>query len=282
MSASPHPVEWRLPFSERRSWWLAVASGFVIAILGGLIGLGGAEFRLPVLIGVFALAARRAVPLNLLVSLVTVATALAGRTMQGALVPVWDFRVALAALAMGGIVGARLGVRLVGRMSDERLEQAIAGLLLAIAVLLGIEAALGEAVIGPLARSGGVAAASGLMAGVAIGIVSSLLGVAGGELLIPTLVFVFGADIKTAGTGSLLVSLPTVLVGVAHYRRLQAWPSPAVVRDVGLPMAFGSVVGALVGARLVGWVDAATLKAILGAILGLSAIRMWRRHEHAS
>jgi len=273
------PVEWRLPFSEGRSWRLAAASGVAIAILGGLIGLGGAEFRLPVLIGVFALAARRAVPLNLLVSLVTVATALGGRTLQGAFTPVWDFRVALVALAMWGIVGARLGVRLVGRMSDAKLEHAIASLLLAIALLLGIEAAIGDTVIGPLATSATVSAGAGFVAGVAIGIVSSLLGVAGGELLIPTLVFVFGADIRTAGTGSLLVSLPTVLVGVLHHSRQRGLPSPAVIRHIGLPMAIGSEIGALAGARMIGWVDAATLKALLGAILAVSAIRMWRR-EH--
>jgi hypothetical protein len=35
---------------------LAVASaGMAVAILGGLIGLGGAEFRLPILITIFAL-----------------------------------------------------------------------------------------------------------------------------------------------------------------------------------------------------------------------------------
>jgi len=39
-----------------------------------------------------------------------------------------------------------------------------------------------------------------------IGLVSSVLGVAGGELIVPTLVFGFGADIKTAGTASLLIS----------------------------------------------------------------------------
>ena len=61
---NPDHPEWRLPFSVQRSWFLAVGSGFVIAILGGLVGLGGAEFRLPVLIGVFAVGARRAVPLN--------------------------------------------------------------------------------------------------------------------------------------------------------------------------------------------------------------------------
>jgi uncharacterized protein len=47
----------------------AALAGAAVAILGGLIGLGGAEFRLPVLISVFALFPHRAVRTNLLISL---------------------------------------------------------------------------------------------------------------------------------------------------------------------------------------------------------------------
>ena len=101
--------------------------------------------------------------------------------------------------------------------------------------------------------------------------VSSLLGVAGGELLIPTFVFIFGADIKSAGTASLLVSLPTVLVGVLRYRAQGGYAARETLRDIGLPMALGSLVGAVLGTRLVGWIDVALLKALLGIVLGISA-----------
>ena len=63
-----------------------------------------------------------------------------------------------------------------------------------------------------------------LVAGLLVGAVSSLLGVAGGELIIPILIFLFGADIKTAVTAGLLISTPIVLVRIArawltgHYR----------------------------------------------------------------
>src|SRR5829696_9675548 len=60
----------------RRSPVAALLYGAPIGFLGGLIGLGGAEFRLPVLAGVFGYAARRAVALNLAISLVTVVSAL--------------------------------------------------------------------------------------------------------------------------------------------------------------------------------------------------------------
>ena len=45
------------------------------------------------------------------------------------------------------------------------------------------------------------------------------MGVAGGELLIPTIVLLYGVDVKIAGSLSLMVSLPTMIVAFARYSR---------------------------------------------------------------
>lgn len=76
---------------------------------------------------------------------------------------------------------------------------------------------LGEPSGLPLSPSARVLVA--LIAGVAIGGVAALMGVAGGELLIPAIVLLYGVDIKVAGSLSLLVSLPTMLVAFARYRQ---------------------------------------------------------------
>jgi uncharacterized protein len=47
-----------------------------------------------------------------------------------------------------------------------------------------------------------------------------MLGVAGGEFIIPILIFGFGVDIKTAGTASVLISVPIVLTGVMRHSLL--------------------------------------------------------------
>ena len=60
----------------QRNMPAAFGGGAVIGTLGGLIGLGGAEFRLALLIGVFRFAALEAIILNKAMSLVVVATAL--------------------------------------------------------------------------------------------------------------------------------------------------------------------------------------------------------------
>ena len=55
------------------------------------------------------------------------------------------------------------------------------------------------------------------------GIVASLLGIAGEELLIPTIVLLFGIHIKLAGSLSLAVSLPTKIAGFTRYNRDQSF-----------------------------------------------------------
>jgi uncharacterized membrane protein YfcA len=117
--------------------------------------------------------------------------------------------------------------------------------------------------------------------GLVIGTVSSLLGVAGGEVIIPTLVFAYGVDIKTAGTASLLVSLPTVLVGIMRHRRRGAYARPDVRQTVA-PMGAGSIIGALIGGLLVGLVAVSLLKVLLGLVLIVSALRMFRNHQVSS
>ena len=67
------PVLIREEAEASRSTPAAFGGGAVIGALGGLIGLGGAEFQLPLLIGAFRFAALQAVILNKAMSLVVVA-----------------------------------------------------------------------------------------------------------------------------------------------------------------------------------------------------------------
>ena len=116
---------------------------------------------------------------------------------------------------------------------------------------------------------------AGVLCGLGSGLVSSLLGVVGGEVIIPTLVLAYGADTKAAGTASLLVSLPTVAVGVSRYARRGSFDRQSFAATV-TPMGAGSVVGAAIRGILVGSVAAAILKILLGIVLIASAIRMFR------
>ncbi len=65
--------------ARARSLWAALATGAGVGLLDGLVGLGGAEFRLPLLIGLFGFAALQAVIMNKALSLIVVVTALPAR-----------------------------------------------------------------------------------------------------------------------------------------------------------------------------------------------------------
>jgi len=175
--------------------------------LGGLIGLGGGEFRLPVLMYGIGFDARSAVPLNLLISLVTLTFALAIRSGAVSLAAVLSHLPEMLGLLAGGMVSAFYGAALVRPLRDSHLVRLIAALLGGLGCLMMTEAFLpfesGDLL--PAIPSAHFAAGAGI--GIGVGLVSSILGVAGGELLIPALILIFGADIKTAGSASILISL---------------------------------------------------------------------------
>ncbi len=229
----------------------AFGGGAIIGALGGLIGLGGAEFRLPLLIGACRFAALEAVILNKAMSLLVVASALPFRAAAvpfGAVAAHWPIIVNLLA---GSLLGAWFGAGWATRLRSQTLYRVIAVML----GLIDIVLLLGHGAGGSGALLTGVAQmVVGVIVGFCIGIVAALLGVAGGELLIPTLVLLFGADIKLAGSLSLAVSLPTMLVGFARYSRDRSFLVLGENRRFVLVMAAGSVVGSFVGSRLLGLV----------------------------
>jgi uncharacterized protein len=260
--------------SARRSMPAAFSGGAIIGALGGLIGLGGAEFRLPLLIGASRFAALQAVILNKAMSLVVVASALPFRAAAVPFATVAAHWPIIVNLLAGSLLGAWFGAGWATRLASKTLYRVIAVLLLVIAGVLVLGHDTGPASTPLLA--GMVQMVAGVAAGFVIGIVAALLGVAGGELLIPTLVLLFGADIKLAGSLSLGVSLPTMLVGFARYSRDRSFVVLGENRRFVLVMAAGSIVGSFIGSRLLGLVPSDVLLPLLAVILVISAVKVWQ------
>ena len=156
----------------------------------------------------------------------------------------------IANLLGGSLFGAWFGAGWATRLKSETLYKVIAVLLVGIAGVLLLGHDTGG--VGHALFSGSVLLAVGLVAGFCIGVVASLLGVAGGELLIPTLVLLFGVDVKLAGSLSLAVSLPTMLVGFTRYSRDRSFAVLGQNRSFVIVMAVGSVVGSFIGGQLLG------------------------------
>jgi uncharacterized membrane protein YfcA len=178
------------------------------------------------------------------------------------------------AMIAGGMISAWLGAGYLNRIPKERVSMQIAILLLTVAALLAFEASY--TITASAALQEGVQIPAAMVAGCIIGAVSSLLGVAGGEFIIPVLIFLFGADIKTAGTASVLISTPLVLTGILRHILSGKFRSKTLLTRLVIPMSAGSVAGALLGGYAAQWAPTSLLKTILAAILAASSLKLLR------
>jgi uncharacterized membrane protein YfcA len=108
-------------------------------------------------------------------------------------------------------------------------------------------------------------------AGVVVGALSALLGVGGGLLMVPFIVLVLSRDQHVAEGTSLLVIVPTAVVGtIAHVR------SRYVSFRHAAPLALGGIAGVALGATLALATTPERLRLAFGVFLGLMGARtMW-------
>ena len=115
--------------------------------------------------------------------------------------------------------------------------------------------------------------------GVVVGVTSGLLGVGGGTLIVPFLTLAVGFSQHSAEATSLLVILPTAVVGSLALRRRG-------VGDLGLALRFGvfGAIGSVVGALLALALPASTLRlvfAVFVLVVGLRLVRDGLRGERS-
>ncbi|MFC9559860.1 TSUP family transporter [Agromyces sp. NPDC056965] len=266
------PSESTAPNRWARSLVVVFLCGAGIGVLGGMIGLGGAEFRLPLLIGLFGFAALPAVIMNKAMSLLVVLTAIPARFASVPMSELSPYAYIVLNLLAGSLVGAWVGAHWATKLRSQTLYRVIAVLLVLIAVLLFVTHFF---VVEPLNIPPIPRTILGVLAGAAIGVVAALMGVAGGELLIPTIVLLFGTDIKIAGSLSLAVSLPTMLVAFARYSRDNSFKVLGQNKSFLIAMTAGSIAGTIVGGLLLGVVPSAVLIPVLVVLLLLSSVKVW-------
>ncbi|MCU0565744.1 MAG: sulfite exporter TauE/SafE family protein [Oculatellaceae cyanobacterium Prado106] len=254
-----------------RNLW-AFAWGAIVGILGGLIGLGGAEFRLPVLVGIFRYSTWVAIVINLVVSLVTVVFSFLFRTRVVGLESVAAHWPVILNILAGSLLGSYLGIHAVTHIPERTLHRVVVVFLILLSmVLLGHDWIFNVASfqLPNLLRT-----SLGFLSGIVIGIFSSMLGVAGGELIIPTIILLFAIDIKLAGSLSLAISIPTIVMGLIKYKKQQRFKAVQSERGLVGAMAIGSILGAFLGSHLLRSVPSAWLYVLLGMVLLLSAVKL--------
>jgi len=250
-------------------------SGFLVATLGGLIGLGGAEFRLPILVGFFSFATLNAVIINKVVSLAVVLFSLIFRSHTIGFDEITPHSFTIINILIGSLFGAYIGANYAMKIKQEFLNKIILVLLvvLAFSMLFGHNYLVAG---NPLFENQILLFVSGVIAGVIIGIIAAVLGVAGGEFIIPTLILLFGMDPKLAGSVSLCISLPTMIMAFSRYSRSEQFKQIMSEKKFIIYMIIGSFVGAFIGSILLSYVNSQYLTLLLGCILLISAWKVFK------
>lgn len=248
---------------------IAAVAGLVTGTAAGLIGVGGGEFRIPVLVRLLGFPLRLAGGVNLVIGLCTVIVGVLRRWGQHT----WarDDMVLVGIMGTLSLVGAALGALWRGKLPFRPLKWIVCSYLILVGGWMLYEAVahVEHVLLEPTGAGRWLLAA---FVAFTIAAASGVLGVAGGEMRIPALLYLFGVPIVEAGTLSLAVSVPTVAAGAVADRRLGHLPNSALL--VAAFMGATSIIGVLIGAALLAYFDRDAIKALLGIILLLATVRL--------
>ena len=114
-----------------------------------------------------------------------------------------------------------------------------------------------------------------IIIGIAAGMLSGLVGVGGGIIMVPALVFFMNYNQHQAqGTSLGVLTLPVVIIAsVYYYYQCKKMGTPMDLRVIGL-LAVGFVAGAYFGSKLAISLPTETLKKIFAIVLFYTAIKM--------
>jgi uncharacterized membrane protein YfcA len=106
--------------------------------------------------------------------------------------------------------------------------------------------------------------------GLAAGMLSGLVGIGGGVVIVPALVFLLGlSQYQAQGTSLFMLSLPVLLLAVMNY-----WRSGNVNWRFGLVIASTFVVGAFFGSKLALRLPEAWVKLIFGLLMAYVSFQL--------
>lgn len=252
---------------------LSFLVGFFVSLIGGLVGLGGAELRLPFLIQLFRFSPLQAVIINKTTSIIVVSMSLLARMHFIPLNKIYDNINIILNILIGSIIGSWLAADWATKIKSHTLQK-IMGILLVLITIIFASERFSYVHIG-IFINGISIYLIGITAGFLIGIISAILGVAGGELLIPTITILYHTDIKLAGSLSLVISLPTMLFAYIRYSKDKNFSILKENKTFILLMIIGSMLGSVIGGSvLLGLISQEYITIILILLLILSSYKL--------
>jgi len=230
---------------------------FAVGVSLGLLGAGGTAIALPVLVYLVGMEAHLAVTVSII--LVGAASAFGAILHQRRGNVRW---MAALSFAPFGIIGAVLGARWSYAFSARALLLTFSGLLVIIAVRLLRDNGAGDGRKRPLIIIAVV--------GFGIGILTGLLGVGGGFVIVPSLVWFAGLAMKEAiGTSLVIIAINSAAAFYGHWRG-----TPDLEPGVVLPLLLSAGAGMALGSRLAHATDPARLRRWFAWLLIAMALYM--------
>ncbi len=239
--------------------------GVMAGVLSGLFGVGGGIVLVPLITLLLHVRQKDAHATSLVAVCLTSLVGSASYAITGNV-----YWLAVVMLAVGGIVGARIGAATVRRISDRRLRIAFAVLLCVVAVVLLTGVTPKEGLTAGLGSAGMILKALGYLGtGLVAGVLSGLFGVGGGLIMIPLLVLIGGLDQHVAEGTSLAAIAPIALVGALEHSK-----SGYTRWSLGVRLGLGGALGSLAGVTLALALSGTVLQRIFAVVLAAAAIQM--------
>jgi uncharacterized protein len=245
-----------------------VLIGFAAGTLGGLVGVGGGVVMIPLMVGVIGVTQHQAHGTSLVSLLFTgLAGAITYSTSGNVDV------VAALSLALPAVATARFGVRYAHALPEWQLKRSFGAFLVVIIVLLVLKPWL----IGMSTPvHGATKVAILLVAGTATGFLSGMMGIGGGNVMVPAMVLLAGFPQVLAQGTSLLAMVPAGAAG-AH----EHWKLGNVVRRLLPGLVPGIALGTWLGSSVALRLDEASLRAVFVVVASYSAVRALRARRPA-
>lgn len=114
-----------------------------------------------------------------------------------------------------------------------------------------------------------------LLLGLGVGVLVGLLGIGGGVVLVPAMVYLLGMDQHLAQGTSLFILLPPIGLGAL----MEYWKQGQVDLKAGILCALGILLGAYAGSLIALPIPSRNLKGLFGCFLVLAALLLLRKAE---
>lgn len=223
--------------NTRRDIIICLLIGAAAGVMSGLMGVGGGIVMIPLMTAILGITQHKAHGTSLAV---IIFTAIAGALTYG-FSGHTDILVALE-LAAGAMIGARMGALVMNRIPGRELKMIFGGFVFLVGLRMLMPLPQTSAGVDPATIQGVIIV---LVLGLVAGILSGMLGIGGGIVMVPAMVLLLGLKQQDAQGISLLVIIPTAIVGAQTHLK-----KGNVVTRIVPWIAATSIFAAIVGSSL--------------------------------